>query len=72
VEIAGPLARNAVTVLGNQAAPHTTVFVHGLGTDQTVWRRIAAPFLQDFRVVLLDNVGAPAAPTPRRSCSTAT
>lgn len=53
-----PIARNHVTVTGNPAADQTIVFVHGLGTDQTAWHAVAAAFQQNFRIVLLDNVGA--------------
>ena len=54
----GPIRRNNVNVIGNVNAPATLVFVHGFGTDQTAWRDVAQAFLADFRVVLLDNVGA--------------
>ncbi len=53
-----PLRRNNVKVIGNQHAADTLVFVHGFGTDQTAWREVAAAFVTDHRVVLLDNVGA--------------
>ncbi len=54
----GPITRNNVTVVGNPTAAQTLVFVHGLGNDQTAWRAVAEPFKADFRIVLLDNVGA--------------
>lgn len=53
-----PLKRNNVTLAGNLDAGRTIVFVHGFGTDQTVWKAVAESFLQDFRIVLIDNVGA--------------
>lgn len=53
-----PLQRNHVTVCGKLDAARSIVFVHGLGTDQSAWRAVAAPFMADFRIVLLDNVGA--------------
>lgn len=53
-----PLARNNVTIAGNLEAGCTMVFVHGFGTDQTAWKDVAASFAADFRIVLLDNVGA--------------
>ncbi|WP_182526140.1 alpha/beta fold hydrolase [Nocardioides dongkuii] len=34
------------------------VFVHGFGCDQNMWRHVAPAFEDDFRVVLLDLVGA--------------
>ena len=53
-----PIRRNNVKVAGNPEAADTLVFVHGFGTDQSAWRDVAAGFLADCRVVLLDNVGA--------------
>lgn len=53
-----PLARNHVTVTGNVGADRSMVFVHGLGTDQTVWRHVWPAFADAYRIVLLDNVGA--------------
>lgn len=53
-----PLIKNNVTVTGNPAANRTIVFVHGFGTDQTAWQAVATAFREDFRIVLLDNVGA--------------
>ena len=52
------LARNAVTVTGREDASQTLVFVHGFGTDQRSWRAVVPAFENDFRIVLLDNVGA--------------
>lgn len=51
------ISRNNVTVTGRTDAP-TMVFVHGFGTDQRSWADVAAAFADDFRIVLLDNVGA--------------
>ena len=56
------LARNAVTVTGREDAAQTLVFVHGFGTDQHSWGTVVAAFENDFRIVLLDNVGAGATP----------
>lgn len=56
------LARNAVTVTGREDASQTLVFVHGFGTDQRSWRSVVPAFENDFRIVLLDNVGAGATP----------
>lgn len=53
-----PKTRNNVSVRGNLDSAQTIVFVHGFGTDQTAWRAVAEPFMRDFRIVLLDNVGA--------------
>ncbi|MBS0395654.1 MAG: alpha/beta hydrolase, partial [Proteobacteria bacterium] len=57
-----PLHRNNVRVVGRTDSPRTIVFVHGFGTSQEAWRDVAAPFLADWRIVLLDNVGAGASP----------
>lgn len=53
-----PLKKNNVTLLGKDDALRTLIFAHGFGTDQTVWRAVAEPFLTDSRVLLFDNVGA--------------
>ena len=50
------LRRNNVHVsgLGEQAM----VFVHGLGCDQSMWRRIVQAFSRDYKIVLFDYVGS--------------
>ncbi|NMF91593.1 alpha/beta fold hydrolase [Aromatoleum petrolei] len=53
-----PLVRNNVHICGNADADRTIVFVHGFGTEQSVWRGVVPHFARDWRVVLLDNVGA--------------
>ncbi|WP_374511500.1 alpha/beta fold hydrolase, partial [Niveibacterium sp.] len=53
-----PKTRNNVSVLGNTDSEHAIVFVHGFGTDQSAWMSVAEPFMQHFKIVLLDNVGA--------------
>lgn len=53
-----PISRNNVTVSGKRTAADTLLFVHGLGTDQSVWHRITPAFEDEFRLVLFDNVGA--------------
>jgi sigma-B regulation protein RsbQ len=52
------LKKNNVRVLGPADALRTLVFVHGFGTDQSVWNAVAAGFVADCRVVVLDNAGA--------------
>ena len=63
-----PLQRNNVKVLGKGS--QTMVFAHGFGCDQSMWRHVTPAFLQDYRVVLFDHVGAggaePRAWDPRR------
>jgi len=53
-----PLTRHAVTIRGNLDAPSTMLFVHGFGTDQTVWDAITPAFEGEHRVVLLDLAGS--------------
>lgn len=53
-----PLQRNHVTVTGKLDASRSIVFVHGFGNDQTAWTQVAASFLPDYRIILLDNTGA--------------
>src|SRR5580704_11938718 len=49
-------ARNNVQVSGR--GDRAMVFAHGFGCDQNMWRFVAPEFEGDFRVVLLDHVGA--------------
>lgn len=53
-----PLRRNRVTVTGRADAPRTMLLAHGFGCDHTMWSRIVPAFEQDFRIVLMDYVGA--------------
>lgn len=53
----GATARNNVHVYGPEAGP-VLVFVHGFGTDQSMWGRILPWFTDRYRVVLLDHVGS--------------
>lgn len=55
---ANAIARNNVHLTGNPQAVRTLVFMHGLGTDQTIWRDVTPAFEADWRIVLLDNAGA--------------
>lgn len=59
MDTAAILQRSNVTVSGstNPGAP-TIVFLHGLGSDQGSWRLLAPAFEADYRVVLLDLIGA--------------
>ena len=50
------IARNNVHILGS--GTRTLMFAHGFGCDQSMWRRVYPAFLEDFRVVLFDYVGA--------------
>jgi sigma-B regulation protein RsbQ len=55
-EQAGILRRNNVKVMGSEK--QTMIFAHGFGCDHNMWRHVTPAFLDDFRVVLFDNVGA--------------
>ena len=55
-DAASILKRNFVTVSGR--GERALVFAHGFGCDQTMWRFVAPAFEEEFRVVLLDYVGA--------------
>ncbi|GAA4047185.1 alpha/beta hydrolase [Hymenobacter glaciei] len=50
------LARNNVTITGT--GTQAIVLVHGFGCDQHMWRFITPAFVDRYRVVLLDLVGA--------------
>jgi sigma-B regulation protein RsbQ len=52
------LERHHVKVGGNLEAPETLFFIHGFGTDQTVWHALIPYFEVDYRWVLMDNAGA--------------
>lgn len=58
------LARNNVRLVGNQQADKTLVFAHGFGTDQSAWDEIIPAFIDGYRIVLFDYVGASEATTP--------
>lgn len=48
--------RNNVRVLGT--GTRALMFAHGFGCDQSMWRQVYPAFLEDFRVILFDYVGA--------------
>jgi sigma-B regulation protein RsbQ len=48
--------RNNVHIEGTGAK--TLVLAHGFGCDQNMWRFTAPAFVDDYRVVLFDHVGA--------------
>jgi sigma-B regulation protein RsbQ len=50
------VTRNNVHVSGR--GDRAMVFAHGFGCDQNMWRFVAPHFENDFKVVLLDHVGA--------------
>lgn len=50
------LARNNVKVMGH--GDRAMIFAHGFGCDQTMWRLVAPAFLDGYKLVLFDLVGA--------------
>ncbi|MHA4894431.1 alpha/beta fold hydrolase [Pedobacter sp. PWIIR3] len=50
--------KHNLNIEGNVEAAQTIVFAHGFGTDQTVWKNIKEAFVDDYRIILYDNVGA--------------
>ncbi|WP_223653098.1 alpha/beta fold hydrolase [Hymenobacter psoromatis] len=50
--------RNNVTITGAAGDAPVIIFLHGLGSDQSSWRRLAPAFEDRYRVVCLDLVGA--------------
>src|SRR4051794_20349774 len=48
--------RNNVQVFGS--GDRTMLFAHGYGCDQNMWRFVAPAFVDEFKVVLFDHVGA--------------
>lgn len=52
------IKKNNVTILNEQATGGTILFAHGFGTDQTAWQHVVPAFVNNYRVVLYDNVGA--------------
>ena len=50
-------ARNHVRILGREDGP-TVMFGHGFGCDQGMWQRVLPKFIDEYRVVLFDYVGA--------------
>ncbi|KAL6535249.1 Strigolactone receptor KAI2d1 [Orobanche minor] len=49
-------ARHNVRVLGSGQT--TVVLGHGFGTDQSVWRHLVPRLIDQYRVILYDNMGA--------------
>jgi sigma-B regulation protein RsbQ len=49
--------RNNVSISGNPDG-RPLVFAHGFGCSQAVWRHVTPAFLDDYRVVVFDAVGA--------------
>lgn len=45
-----------VKILGS--GDRTIVLAHGFGTDQSVWKHLVPHLVEDYKVVLYDNMGA--------------
>lgn len=50
------IERNNVTILGKGTQP--MIFAHGFGCDQNMWRFVYPAFLDKYKVILFDHVGA--------------
>jgi sigma-B regulation protein RsbQ len=50
------LRRNNVNITGKGA--QTMLFVHGFGCDQTVWKKMVPAFIDNYKIILFDFVGA--------------
>ena len=50
------IARNNVTIMGR--GQQVLLFSHGFGCDQNMWRYITPWFLDKYKIVLFDHVGA--------------
>jgi sigma-B regulation protein RsbQ len=48
--------RNNINIVGNGSK--TMLLVHGYGCDQIMWRFLTPAFVEDYRIVLFDHVGA--------------
>lgn len=48
--------RHNINILGSGS--RTILFAHGYGCDQVMWRFLVPAFLDEYRVVLFDHVGA--------------
>jgi sigma-B regulation protein RsbQ len=51
------IRRNNVHVVGNLSG-RPVMFAHGFGCSQEVWRHVAPAFVEDFKVITFDHVGA--------------
>ena len=51
------VARNNVALSGSPGA-QPMLFAHGFGCDQSMWRYVTPAFVDDYRIVVFDHVGA--------------
>jgi sigma-B regulation protein RsbQ len=54
---AAVIGRNNVTISGRDDGP-VMMFAHGFGCDQAMWQKLLPYFVDDYRLVLFDHVGA--------------
>jgi sigma-B regulation protein RsbQ len=52
------LRKNNVSITGNVRSEKTLLFIHGFGNDQKAWHKIVPAFSKNYRILLIDNVGA--------------
>eukprot|EP00249_Psilotum_nudum_P021104 c27972_g1_i2 orf=957-1388(+) len=50
------LGAHNVRVIGSGL--ETVILCHGFGTDQSVWKQVIPHLIDDYRLVLFDNMGA--------------
>lgn len=50
--------RNNIKVEGNLNSPRTLIFAHGFGSDQSAWNDVKPAFVDQYKIVLYDQVGA--------------
>ena len=53
----GVVARNNIKTVGAEGAP-ILLLAHGFGCDQNLWRPVVERLQSEFRIVLMDHVGA--------------
>ena len=50
------LYRNNINIIGS--GRKAMMFVHGFGSDHSVWRHITPAFEEEFKIILIDLVGS--------------
>jgi sigma-B regulation protein RsbQ len=50
-------SKNNVNILGNLNATQTIVFGNGFGTDQTAFHQVIPAFIDDYEILMYDNIG---------------
>ena len=52
------LKRNVVNVEGDTTSPHTVIFSHGFGSNQSAWNLVKPAFKQGYKLIAFDHAGA--------------